>query len=1770
MITSVLKNKMKNFNFSSKSVFKKKLKLKKVITISVVILGLVIIYFIFQGQEAKAEWFNDSWMYRQRVDITNSGSAQTDFQVQITLDTATLISAGKMQSDCDDIRITNISGKILPYFQTTACNATKTRYWVKVDSIPTPSVTIYIYYGNPSVPAGSNRNETFDLSYLGAFSQIFSDANITPNHGASSDRENNFYISNSTFVNRFNTSWVYQQQYSALDIYTGLCYDDKLDRFYGIDWTNRQWSAFTTSFVETSPLDQAIGDQPIDCATDSTYVYTNHRTGLICRNRISDNNKECIDMDALSGFDWGGQGLTYAFGYLFAGTSGSYGDNGNRIYMIDIDDWSSPVIITSWDASGHTLTEVAGLTWKDKYIYQTSRSEDNANEWQGPLKVAATEPSIGSPTNEEQSPGPVAYWKFDEGADDTCSGGSNDTCDSTQNGNDGAKTGTTWQSEDMCVSGKCLYFDGSDDYVDIPSITIDKDNGTISLWFYSSGDFSLNYGTRGHIIGTNSQTYRYLAILGDGTSPYNLTGETNTNEEYFVSVSTIIPVGAWNNVAVSFDSGTVTTYLNGTKISTRTVTDNVTLTRIGGGTGTTLFEGKIDEVKIYPYARSAAEIKADYLSGSAGTGGSAASVSFGAKPQKWLSDGLVGYWKMDEFTGASTTDSSGNGHTGTITGAAWTAGKYGSSLDFEGVDYVTISSPDLGLSNEVTLSIWQYGDVAIQPQADAIFEGVDASNNRIINVHLPWSNSNVYWDAGNSGTASYDRINKLASDNDFEGQWNHWLFTKNANTGEMKIYLNGQLWHSGTGNTRTLSTIATLRFGSYGAGTSNYDGMIDEIRVYKRELSAKEVRDLYNWAPGPVGYWKMDEASWNGTSGEVKDSSTYGNNGTRSGNATTYSPGKFGTAGTFDGTNDYTTITDSDTYTMSDLTIAAWVKTSDDVGEIVSHFTTGSPWVGFVMNVGENGGASSGKLCLWTSGGGGNGWDCADQTVNDNAWHHIAVTFQSSGATGTAIYYIDGTEATSTTKYTPGDGANPVKFGENNDGGRDYSGLIDDVRIYNYARTPRQIVEDMNAGHPVGGSPVGSQVSYWKFDEGYGDTANDSGFGGNNGNLAGACPGVATCPTWTNSGKFGKALSFDGGDYVEMSSDSSFPSGTADRTITSWVKVNSFDNGRIFSYGAWTQDNAFDLIARSGDEFMIVGHTNNYVTTKSDFSTSVWYHIAAVLENGDLTFYYNGIKDSTQSTSINTTLAGAFRMGNGVTGRTTNYYDGKIDEVKIYNFALTEDEIKLDYNRGASVVLGAVSTDSSGNPDWSSEREYCIPGDVTFCSAPVAEWKFDEKTGSYAYDTTSNDNKGQLGGGTPDYEPIWKGAGNCKHGACLLFDGVDDYVDCGTGLSFTGALTIETWVKLNDLGDGGIVGKYSNWGYYNYALWYESNQIYFEVGNKGTDGTPEGGAWETKVSSNTIDTPGQWYHVVGSYDENKVKLFVNAIEKNSANENRNLSTGAKVCVGSVRYDCVTSHSYNETNSRFDGFIDGMRIYDYALTQAQIAWSYNRGGPVGWWKFDECQATTTYDSSGNGNNGAITIGGTGSQDGVGTCADVDSTKAWYNGRNGKYNYSLNFDGADDYIDISDLDLGNDHALSVWIKGVNYSSTQQAIFKEGAYYLSVTGNNVRCGFWGISAQTGNISLTNNNWYLLTQTYDGSALKCYVNGVLDVNYSTSVSVGQSSYNLEIGRRNQNGTTPIEHFNGQIDEAKTFNYALTAEQVKTDYNQGAAIRFGPSEGSP
>jgi hypothetical protein len=110
-------------------------------------------------------WQSSAWMYGRSVMIDNSRSREDlrDYQVLVTLDTLSLISAGKMRPDCGDIRFIDSNGTtLLSYWiEPNTCNTHNTKIWVKVPLIPGGSTkTIYLYYGNPTATPISNPFST--------------------------------------------------------------------------------------------------------------------------------------------------------------------------------------------------------------------------------------------------------------------------------------------------------------------------------------------------------------------------------------------------------------------------------------------------------------------------------------------------------------------------------------------------------------------------------------------------------------------------------------------------------------------------------------------------------------------------------------------------------------------------------------------------------------------------------------------------------------------------------------------------------------------------------------------------------------------------------------------------------------------------------------------------------------------------------------------------------------------------------------------------------------------------------------------------------------------------------------------------------------------------------------------------------------------------------------------------------------------------------------------------------------------------------------------------------------------------------------------------------------------------------------------------------------------------------------------------------------------------------------------------------------------------
>ncbi|MFM7577405.1 MAG: LamG-like jellyroll fold domain-containing protein, partial [Microcystaceae cyanobacterium] len=198
-----------------------------------------------------------------------------------------------------------------------------------------------------------------------------------------------------------------------------------------------------------------------------------------------------------------------------------------------------------------------------------------------------------------------------------------------------------------------------------------------------------------------------------------------------------------------------------------------------------------------------------------------------------------------------------------------------SAIELDGVDdYIELPAACIPAGNEITISFWAFGGSKLPKDTD-VLGASSASDQKVISIHFPWNNGIIYFDCGN-GRGNYDRIEKRAQNSDFKGAWSHWAFTKNAATGEMKIYLNGQLWHSGTGKTIALNQPQTVRVGGQSWG-GYYHGSLDELQIWNKARSEEEIRSDMNRRlngnePGLMGYWQF-------TGGIAKDYSPNGYHG---------------------------------------------------------------------------------------------------------------------------------------------------------------------------------------------------------------------------------------------------------------------------------------------------------------------------------------------------------------------------------------------------------------------------------------------------------------------------------------------------------------------------------------------------------------------------------------------------------------------------------------------------------------------------------------------------------------------------------------------------------------------------------------------------------------------------------------------------------------------------------------------------------------------------
>ncbi len=220
-------------------------------------------------------------------------------------------------------------------------------------------------------------------------------------------------------------------------------------------------------------------------------------------------------------------------------------------------------------------------------------------------------------------------------------------------------------------------------------------------------------------------------------------------------------------------------------------------------------------------------------------------------------------------------------------------------------------------------------------------------------------------------------------------------------------------------------------------------------------------------------------------------------------------------------------------------------------------------------------------------------------------------------------------------------------------------------------------------------------VGWWRLDENTGTTAYDSSGNGNDGTLQGN-------PQWVG-GVTGSALEFDGdGDYVDFGNDAIFDI-TEEVTLAVWVNANDILNGEN-NFWLGKGDNTYAIKHQTGNylEFFIYDgawHSTNY-TTNIDSLNGDWHHMAGTFDGSELKFYLDGevvanlVYSGTIGTAVNNVTIGE---NSQATGR---YFDGMLDDPRIYNEALSQEDIEaIMKGEGNAFAFGPTPADGSIHPD---------------------------------------------------------------------------------------------------------------------------------------------------------------------------------------------------------------------------------------------------------------------------------------------------------------------------------------------------------------------------------------------------------------------------------------------------------------------------------------
>lgn len=238
-------------------------------------------------------------------------------------------------------------------------------------------------------------------------------------------------------------------------------------------------------------------------------------------------------------------------------------------------------------------------------------------------------------------------------------------------------------------------------------------------------------------------------------------------------------------------------------------------------------------------------------------------------------------------------------------------------------------------------------------------------------------------------------------------------------------------------------------------------------------------------------------------------------------------------------------------------------------------------------------------------------------------------------------------------------------------------------------------------------------VGYWKFDDGSGSTPDDSSGNGNHSNRNG--------PSWT-TGQVGGALGFDGSnDTVTINSSAPLNTMNGKASVSVWVRPTAFDSvwRRIITRAEYPNQQFYMESVGDGSGRIAVGIGPVSLTSAAALNTNTWYNLTMTYDGSVLKFYINGVLDKQQSGSGAIPTGGNISIGSDMSAN--EVWSGRIDEVALWNTALSPEQVAVAYSGGVDTSCTAPTSTPTPTSVPSAQVNFGLNPKGPVCSNPDFE-----------------------------------------------------------------------------------------------------------------------------------------------------------------------------------------------------------------------------------------------------------------------------------------------------------------------------------------------------------------------------------------------------------------------------------------------------------------